>query len=118
MIDIKDLRENPEKYRKGAALKNIAVDIDGILKADAARLSAQQEFERLRSGQHKASGQISKLKDPKEKQAAIAQMATVKGQVKEAEERAKAAECAIMPLLLQVPQPPDEDVPAGKDASD
>jgi len=118
MIDIKDLRENPDKYRKGAALKNVAVDIDAILKADAARLAAQQEFERLRSEQNKASSQIGKLKDPKEKQAAIAAVGQLKSQVKEAEEKAKAADCAVEPLLLQVPQPPDTDVPAGKDASE
>jgi seryl-tRNA synthetase len=118
MIDIKDLRENPDKYRKGAALKNVPVDIDAILKADAKRLSAQQEFERLRSEQNKASGQIGKLKDPKEKQAAIAAVAQLKTQVKEAEEQAKAADSVVEPLLLQVPQPPDTDVPPGKDAAD
>ena len=30
----------------------------------------------------------------------------------------KAAEAAVQPLLLQVPQPPDADVPVGKDASE
>ena len=31
MIDVKDLRENPDKYRRGAQLKNVTVDIDAIL---------------------------------------------------------------------------------------
>ena len=34
MIDLKDLRENPDKYRKGAADKQYAVDIDALLSLD------------------------------------------------------------------------------------
>jgi seryl-tRNA synthetase len=41
----------------------------------------------------------------------------LKQQVKEAEERMKTAEAMVEPLLLQIPQPPDADVPEGKDAS-
>src|SRR5688572_3628093 len=115
MIDLKDLRENPQKYRKGAELKGIRVDIDAILRLDERRLRAQQEFERLRAEQNEASKQIGKIKDPAEKQSAIARMATLKTAVKEADERAKAADAELMPLLLQVPQPPDDDVPPGKD---
>src|SRR5690242_10751692 len=111
MIDIKDLRDNPDKYRKGAKLKNIAVDVDAILKADQQRLEAQQEFERLRAEQNKASQEIGKIKDPNEKKAAIARMGEAKGKVQEAEQRAKAIEAELTPMLLKVPQPPDDDVP-------
>jgi seryl-tRNA synthetase len=38
--------------------------------------------------------------------------------VKDAEERFKSAEATVNTLLLQVPQPPDADVPPGKDASE
>ncbi|HEY1685501.1 MAG TPA: serine--tRNA ligase [Tepidisphaeraceae bacterium] len=117
MIDLKDLRENPDKYRRGAELKNISVDIAAILDLDAQRLAAQQEFERLRSEQNKASQEIGRLKDPEQKKAAVARMGELKGQVKAAEEKAKAAEAKVMPLLLQVPQVPDADVPVGKDAA-
>lgn len=118
MVDLKDLRENPEKYRQGALLKGIAVDIDALLKADADRVRLQQEFDALRARQNEASKDIGKLKDPAQKQAAIARVAELKGSVKEAEERLRAAEEALRPLLLMVPQPPDADVPRGKDASD
>jgi seryl-tRNA synthetase len=118
MIDLKDLRDNPDKYRRGAKLKNIPVDIDAILSLDAQWLKAQQEFERARAEQNQASGAIGKLKDPAEKQAAIAKVAGLKEIVKAAEERAKIAESQVLPLLLQVPQPPDGDVPVGKDAAD
>src|SRR4051812_10506195 len=107
MIDLKDLRENPEKYRTGSKLKNIPVDIDRALQLDQQRLAAQQEFERFRAKQNEASKQIGRLKDPAEKQAAIARMGELKSRVKEAEERSKALDVELTPLLLQIPQPPD-----------
>jgi seryl-tRNA synthetase len=118
MVDLKDLRENPDKYRRGAELKGVAPDIDGILRLDADRLTAQKEFEKFRSEQNEASKQISQLKDAAAKQAAIGRVGELKAQVKLADERAKAMEAAVLPLLLQVPQPPDDDVPVGKDASE
>ena len=118
MVDLKDLRENPDKYRRGAERKNVRVDVDAILRADESRVAAQREFERLRTEQNDASKQISKLKDAGEKQAAIARVGDLKSKVKEAEDRMKAAEADLQPLLLQVPQPPDDDVPVGKDASE
>src|SRR5271170_5588354 len=118
MIDLKDLRDNPDKYRQGAKLKNVAVDIDAILSLDARWLKAQQEFERARAEQNQASQAIGKLKDPAEKQASVARVAGLKETVKLAEGRAAAAEASVLPLLLQVPQPPDADVPIGKDAAD
>jgi seryl-tRNA synthetase len=115
MIDLKDLRDHPDKYRKAAELKRMSVDIAAVLDVDARCLSAQQEFERLRAEQNEASKQIGKLKDPAAKQEAIAKVGALKAQVKDAEERWKGAEGQLLPLLLQVPQPPDPDVPLGKD---
>jgi len=118
MIDLKDLRENPEKYRKAVELKRMSVDVAAVLDVDARCLAAQQEFERLRAEQNEASKQIGKLKDPAAKQQAIAKVASLKAQVKEAEDRWKSAEEQLLPLLLQMPQPPDPDVPVGKDETE
>ena len=35
MIDLKDLRDNPDKYRKAAQLKRIDVNIDQLLELDS-----------------------------------------------------------------------------------
>jgi seryl-tRNA synthetase len=118
MIDVKDLRENPEKYRKGAERKGVPVEIARILDLESQRVAAQQEFERLRTEQNEASKQIGRLKDPAEKQAAIAKVAGLKSSVQAAEQRAKEIENLLNPLLLTIPQPPDDDVPVGKDATD
>ena len=66
MIDLKALRENPEKFKDGCRKKGFAVDIDHVLKLDAQRRALQTERERLRAEQgklEKESGpQIGKLK--------------------------------------------------------
>jgi seryl-tRNA synthetase len=118
MIDLKDLRENPDRYRTGARNKNVSVDIDQVLSLDEQRLSALREFESLRAEQNKASQEIGKLKDPAQKQAAIARTGTLRDQVKAADEKAKAAEARLQPLLWSIPQPADDDVPVGKDAAE
>lgn len=118
MVDLKDLRENPEKYRRGAELKGVEVDIAAILRLDEVRGVAQKEFEKLRAEQNEAGKQVAKLKDAAQKQSAIARLAELKAKVREAEERARTADMDLHPLLLRVPQPPDADVPAGKDASE
>ncbi len=118
MIDLKDLRENPDKYRRGAALKNATVDIDAVLAMDQQRVSSQQEYEKLKAEQNQASAAIGKIKDPVERKAAVATISGLKQGVQAADERAKAAEAQLQPLLLQIPQPPDDDVPVGKDSAD
>jgi seryl-tRNA synthetase len=118
MVDLKDLRENPEKYRRGAERKNVKVDVDAILRADEQRVSAQKEFERLRTEQNEASKLIGKAKDASERESLKLKAGDLKPRVKDAEDRMKAAEASLLPLLLQVPQPPDDDVPVGRDASE
>lgn len=118
MIDIKDLRDNPEKYRRGAELKNVPVNIAAVLDLDGQFLRAQQEFDRLRAEQNELSRQIGKAKNPEERESIKAIAAAMKPQLQELEQRRRTAETARDQLLLQIPQPPDDDVPPGKDAAD
>ncbi|CAN5361949.1 serine--tRNA ligase [soil metagenome] len=118
MIDVKELRENPDRYRKAAEAKRMHVDVAAIIDLDARAVAAQQEFERLRAEQNEASKLIGRLKDAAEKQSAIVKVGALKAAVKEAEERWKLAELQVHPLLLALPQPADDDVPLGKDDSE
>ncbi|MDP9175461.1 MAG: serine--tRNA ligase [Planctomycetota bacterium] len=118
MIDIKDLRENPEKYRNGAQLKNVTVDIAAVLDLDGQCLRVQQDFDRTKAEQNGISRQIGKAKDPAERDAMKTKAAAMKPRLQELEQSWKAAEIKRDQLLLQIPQPPDSDVPVGKDAAD
>ena len=96
MIDLKDFRENSDKYRRAAELKRVNVDVHHVLHLDAERLRSQQAFERLRAEQNESSKRIAALKDVTARQAAIARVADLKVQVKEAEDRTKTIELALL----------------------
>jgi seryl-tRNA synthetase len=118
MIDLKDFRADPDKYRRAAEVKRVGVDVDDVLRLDAERLRSQRAFERLRAEQNESSRRIAALKDVTGRQAAIARLADLKIRVKEAEDHTKTTELALLPQLLLLPQPPDVDVPIGKDDSE
>lgn len=135
MIDLKQLREDPERFRTGARNKGVAADIDRILELDALRRAALAEQEALRAEQkrlEKESGpQIGKLMgrlktaQPAEKGGLEQELAglrdrptRLKARVQEHEARVAELEPLLNALLLVVPQPPDPDVPVGSSADD
>ena len=135
MIDLKALREDPERFREGAKRKRMGVDIDRLLELDRAKREALGEQERLRAEQNrlaKETGpQIGKLMGrlksaqgeeraalEREAEALRAKPAALKAEIASLDERLATIEPELMGLLLEVPQPPDADVPVGAGAED
>jgi seryl-tRNA synthetase len=114
MIDIKWLRAEPELFKQAAAVKNITVDIDALLEIDRKLLAARQELQDIRTQQNAAGKEIAQLKGP-DKQAAVARMGQLKARLKEVGEQVAQLEPEFDQQMLLVPQPPDEEVPVGKD---
>ncbi len=135
MIDLKALRDDPERYRDGARKKNSTVDIDRILMLDTERRRLLSERENARAEQRvlekEAGPQIGKLmKELKTapggaKAALEAQIeelrnkpAALKETVQEYERSLQQMEPELEALLLEVPMPPDADVPVGAGSED
>ena len=132
MLDIKFIRESPDLVRRGAAAKNISVDLDTLLALDERRRSAQTQLQALVTEQNQISrdigplmGQMKKATDPAIKASLEARIESLrqrptelKSQAAGLEEQIKTLEPQIDAILLTIPQPPDEDVPAGKSAED
>ena len=78
MIDIRQLRENPERFRQGARDKGADVQIDRLLALDEARRGILQKLETRRAEQNRLSKEIGP------------QIGKVKGQLKSADAGAKA----------------------------
>ena len=51
MVDLKKLREDPERFRTGAKNKGVKVDIDRLLELDTQRRAKMTEQETLRASQ-------------------------------------------------------------------
>lgn len=114
MLDIKSIRENPQQFKKAAKDKNIEVDIDRLLKADTELAEAKQHLQDIATEKNRIGKSIPKAAG-EEKQQALAQLAKLKADEPQFEEKVKQLQPEFDSLMLLVAQPADDDVPFGKD---
>lgn len=131
MIDIKDLRKNPDKYRKGAADKCMGVDIDRLLEVDAQLREGLTEKEQIQAERNRIGKEVGQLMGRLKKatddekpplEAKFQELQARPGELKE-REKAISEELNVLQeerdrLWIELPQPPDLDVPVGKNADD
>ncbi|MCK4872154.1 MAG: serine--tRNA ligase [Phycisphaerales bacterium] len=135
MIDLKLLRENPDRYRVGAEHKGIAVDIDVVLELDAKRRAMLSDEEKLRAEQKRLgketgveigrlNGMLKKASDA-DRPGIEAQLRELKDRpvqlkqrIAKLDESGRAIEVELRNLLLEIPLPPDADVPLGASEED
>ena len=131
MIDLKDLRTNPDKYRRGATDKLVTVDIDALLQFDAELRQAMTRRQELAAEKNRigkqiggVAGRLKKAGDPERPQfqAQIKQRQERPNQIKQEEaqlsDRITCVRAQRDALWLAVPQPADLDVPVGTSAAD
>ena len=61
MIDIKEIRENPQRFKQAAKNKNIEVDIDRLMAIDAELLSAKTGLQEIATEKNRIGKSIPKL---------------------------------------------------------
>ena len=131
MVDLKDLRENPDKYREAARKKRITVDIDSLVELENKRRTLDGRRQQITAEKNAAGKQIGQLAgqlkraagDEKAKlQEEMARLQQRPTELKREEQELDAQIGELTPrideLLLRVPQPADPDVPEGKDDSE
>jgi seryl-tRNA synthetase len=115
MLDIKFIRQNPDKVKKACKDKGIEVDIDMLLELDQKRREILNFIEKIRAQKNKASKEIVKIKDQKEKEKIVSEMRRLDQKEEKAKKNLKIVDKEFKELMLQVPNLPLEDVPIGKD---
>jgi seryl-tRNA synthetase len=135
MIDLKELRADPERFKRGAREKKITVDIERLLKLDEQRRGLMTDREARRAEQKRLGKEIGPQIGRLRAQiagAAPAKRDALEADIRQLEERPTRLKAEIqafdqklsdiepewMDLWLQVPQPPDFDVPAGAGPED
>lgn len=118
MLDIKLIRENPNKVKQACKNKQVKVDIGRLLKVDKERREIQTELEKIFAQKNKASKEISKAKDKKEKQKIISEMQKIDKKGDKLKENLKKIDKEFEILMYQVPNIVLDDVPVGKSESD
>lgn len=115
MLDIRLVRDDPDRVRRGAEAKGIQVDLAPILRLDEERrrtLVEVEEWQRERNERSKEIGRKKKAgQDAADEAAAVREIGD---RIKAHEERRKAIEAELAAALLEVPNLPDESVPVGR----
>ncbi|MGH7820081.1 MAG: serine--tRNA ligase, partial [Candidatus Binatia bacterium] len=119
MLDIRAIRERPDFFR--AELLKVgytAAELETLLGADEKRRALIHEVERLRSERTKGSREVSKIRDPAARAAAVAEMKRAGEELAREEKELAAAEAEFEALMLEVPNLPHPAAPVGRDERD
>jgi len=112
MLDIKLIREDPEKVKKAIKSKGSLVDIDKIFELDKKKRQLQGKMEALNAEKNIATEEIQKGKD---KNKIIELMKKVDQQTEELKIELKRTDHDFNKLILALPNLPAPDVKIGKD---
>jgi len=118
MLDIKFIRENPNKVKEACKNKQVKVDVGRLLIIDKEKRGIQTELEKIFAQKNKASKEISKAKDKKVKNKIILEMKKIDKKGDKLKEGLKKLDKEFKDLMYQVPNIPLDDVPVGKDEKD
>jgi seryl-tRNA synthetase len=114
MIDIKQIRENPQKFKDACTAKKFAADIDRLIEVDSELKTIKQKLQDISTDKNRLGKSIPKL-SASEKQSALSQLAELKQQEIKHTAELGGLQPQFDELMQQVPQPADDDVPVGKD---
>lgn len=107
MLDLKFIRENPDKVRSGAKSKNIDVDVDALISLDEEVRKLSRALQELYTQRNRAA----KERDVEGGREIKVEVGSQEAKLKELEDR-------LNNLLWAVPNLPAEDVRIGKDESE
>jgi len=119
MLDIKWVRENAQLAIEGVAKKNVAADIDGLLKRDARRRDLVTQTEEMKKQRNELSAQVGKALKAGENVDAIKDNVRDLGdKISTIDAQVDALDTEIRNILLNIPNIPHESVPIGRDESE
>jgi len=114
MIDIKQIAENPARFKEACKAKGFHADIDRLLEIYRELTASKTQLQQILADKNRLGKEIPKL-TAQQKESALTQLAELKKAEASHGEKIKALEPEFDRLMLQVPQPADVDVPQGKD---
>lgn len=119
MLDIKFVRDNPEKVQQALANRGSALELTGFLALEKERRELLSEVEVLKNQRNTVSQQISVMKRNKENtDQLVAGMRDVGDQISRLDARVKEVEAGLTAIIMEIPNIPDATVPVGRDEND
>ena len=119
MFDINLIREQPELVRAALRTRNSDPDlVDQVLALDVDRRALLGQVETLKAERNAASREISRMKDPADRQAKIEQARALGDQIAGLDNRVREVDDALKAKVSLIPNLPLPDTPVGKDESE
>lgn len=119
MLDIKLIRENPEKINELLKRRNPELSINEVIAIDEERRRIQTKADELRAKRKSESQKIGLMKKNGENTDEIQEDVRVLGdEIKELEEKQNALDFKQRDILLHIPNIPDETTPIGASDAD
>lgn len=113
MLDLKLIHTQKEILQKKLLTKGCDISLAEIINLDNQRKTLVLQLDELRTKRNQANDKIAKAPQ-EEKQKIISQIKETSAKIKEQEVKLKPIEEQLNSLLLQLPNPPLDDVPEGK----
>jgi len=119
MLDLKQIRSNPEILKRALLKSKGKFDIDGFLALDAKRRELIFKTEQMKAKQNATSKLIPQYKkEGKDTSSLMEEMKMLANEIKEMDQQLKEVDDQIDALVLTIPNVPHESVPAGDSDAD
>jgi seryl-tRNA synthetase len=112
MLDIRYVRENPERVKEFSQQKGYEVDVERVLSLDEERRELQQKADELRTERNSIADAMKKAAG-KPDQESIERGRVIKTELAEVEERFNVVDEEFLTLFKKIPNVPADDVPVG-----
>ncbi len=114
MLDLKFIRENPDKVKAALAAKRVTVDLDALFQLDVRRRQLIVRIDELKAKKNAANDEISRLIKAKEDPKPIIEsMKSIATEISALEPQVKVMDEQIQNIVLFIPNIPHASVPPG-----
>lgn len=119
MLDIKQIRSNPEILERVVQKAKGKLDVSGLLQLDEKRRQILVQVEQMKNEQNVASKQIPVYKkEGKDVTELMQEMKNLSDKIKELDTEVKSIDEELESILLTIPNVPNEKVPVGDSDAD
>jgi seryl-tRNA synthetase len=119
MLDIRFVRDNPDKVVAAMKLRNAEINLDDFLAWESERREIIRQVEEMKATRNRESEEVARIKKAKgNAEAIILEMRRLGEAIAEQDEKLRLIEGRMQNFLLTIPNIPHASVPAGTDESD
>ncbi len=118
MLDLKLIRDDPDRVREAATHKGIDAPVDEILRLDERRRTILAEGEELKHQRNTTSKEIGRLKGGGGAECLKAQVRGINDRIKLLDDDLRRVEAQLGEAMLLVPSIPHRSAPVGADESE